>query len=115
MTPEKKFETQVKAWLKDQGCWILKTWSNGVQRKGIPDLLVCCNGCFVGIELKADNGTVTDLQKWNINHIRHAGGIAIALYPEQFKAFQKMIEFLKNGRFNAAEVSQHVFDIKGGV
>lgn len=112
MTPEKKFETQVKAYLKEQSCWILKTWSNGIQRKGIPDLLVCCNGYFLGVELKADNGKASELQKWNINHIRHAGGIAIILYPQQFKAFKAMVQQLKAGRYQAAVVSQHVFDLK---
>ena len=35
---EKQFENKVKKFLKEQGCWVLKTWSNGVQRKGVPDL-----------------------------------------------------------------------------
>ena len=51
---EKDFEKKVKQFLKEKGCWVLKTWSNGVQRQGIPDLLVCCNGFFVGVELKAE-------------------------------------------------------------
>lgn len=114
MKPEKTFETQVKGYLKDCGCWILKTWSNGVQRKGIPDLLVSCNGYFLAVELKADNGNPTDLQRWNVSHIRKSGGIAIILYPVQFKAFKKLVEQLKAGRYEAAKVSQYVFDIKSG-
>ena len=116
MTPEKKFETDVKGYLKDSGCWLLKTWSNGVQRKGVPDLLVSCNGYFLGVELKADNGNPTDLQRWNISHIRKSGGIALILYPVQFKAFKKLVEQLKAGRYEAAKISQYVFDIgiKGG-
>ena len=53
MGSEKAFEKRVKEFLKQQNCWVLKTWSNGVQRSGVPDLLVCCNGVFLGIELKA--------------------------------------------------------------
>ena len=88
---EKDFEKKVKAFLKDQGCWVLKTWSNGVQRQGIPDLLVCCNGFFVGVELKAEKGLPSDLQLWNIEEIMKAGGIAIVLYPDQFERFKDMI------------------------
>ena len=88
---EKDFENKVKAFLKDRGCWVLKTWSNGVQRQGIPDLLVCCGGYFVGVELKAENGIPTKLQMWNIEEIRRAGGIAIVLYPDQFEQFKDMI------------------------
>ena len=88
---EKDFEKKVKAFLKNRGCWVLKTWSNGVQRQGIPDLLVCCNGFFVGVELKAEKGRPSDLQLWNIEEIMKAGGIAIVLYPDQFERFKDMI------------------------
>lgn len=92
---EKQFENKVKAFLKAQGCWVLKTWSNGVQREGIPDLLVCCNGYFLGVELKAENGKPADLQLWNVDKIRQAGGIAIVLYPDQFEQFKELIQYLK--------------------
>lgn len=88
---EKAFEEKVKKFLKEQNCWVLKTWSNGVQRSGIPDLLVCCNGYFLGVELKAEKGTPSELQLWNIDKIREAGGTAIVLYPEQFEKFKEFI------------------------
>lgn len=91
---EKEFENKVKAFLKDRGCWVLKTWSNGVQRQGIPDLLVCCNGYFVGVELKAEKGRPSELQKYNIEKIRESGGIAIILYPDKFEKFQCLIDDL---------------------
>lgn len=95
MAGEKRFEEKVKAFLKEQGCWILKTWSNGVQRSGVPDLLICCNGYFLGVELKAENGKPSELQLWNIDKIREAGGIAIVLYPDQFEDFKALIEHFK--------------------
>lgn len=95
MASEKDFEKKVKAFLHEQGCWVLKTWSNGVQRKGVPDLLVCCNGYFLGVELKAANGHPSELQLWNIHEIRASGGIAIVLYPNQFDQFKEMIVGLK--------------------
>ena len=96
MAAEKTFETKVKAFLKAENCWTLKTWSNGVQRSGVPDLLICCNGYFLGVEIKAENGKPSDLQLWNIKKIRESGGIAIVLYPNQFKAFQDLIHYIKN-------------------
>lgn len=95
---EKTFEKQVKAFLKDYDCWTLKTWSNGIQREGVPDLLVCCNGFFLGVELKAAKGKPSDLQLWNVQKIREAGGIAIILYPSKFYMFQDMIKDLANDR-----------------
>ena len=95
MAAEKSYEKKVKAFLHDQECWVLKTWSNGVQRKGVPDLLVCCNGYFLAVELKAENGHPSDLQLWNIEQIRKAGGMAIVLYPDKFYMFKDLIHDLK--------------------
>lgn len=94
---EKQFEQQVKAFLKEQNCWVLKTWSNGIQREGVPDLLVCCNGNFVGIELKNERGKPSALQLWNIDEIIKSGGLAFTLYPDQFDDFKRFIFGLNNG------------------
>lgn len=109
---EKDFEKKVKDFLKLNGCWVLKTWSNGIQREGIPDLLVCCNGFFLGIELKNETGHPSELQLWNIRKIRNAKGIALVLYPDQFPQFQKLIENLIRGDFWYAIQNQEKFDRK---
>lgn len=97
---EKDFEKKVKQFLKEKGCWTLKTWSNGIQREGVPDLLVCCNGFFVGVELKAEKGHPSELQLWNIEKIRTAGGYAIVLYPDQFDDFKAFInDLIANGTY----------------
>ena len=111
MAAEKHFENKVKKFLKDNGCWVLKTWSNGVQRSGVPDLIVCCNGYFLGVELKAENGKPSELQLWNINKIRESGGIAIVLYPLQFESFKYLIVRLKGlSRSVDTEFLSELFD-----
>lgn len=104
---EKRFEMQVKQFLRSKGCWVLKTWSNGVQRDGVPDLLVCCNGYFLGVELKAQHGMPSELQKWNIDEIRKAAGIGIILYPDHFEAFKALVELLLKGGYYAAFKGQY--------
>lgn len=94
---EKQFENQVKAFLKENGCWTLKTWSNGVQREGIPDLLVCVSGYFVGVELKVKPNKASELQLYNIRGIRNAGGFAMVLYPSAFGRFKEFIYGLRGG------------------
>ena len=98
MAAEKNFENRVKKFLKDQGCWTLKTWGGGLQRSGIPDLLVCCHGHFVGVELKAPNGKPSELQLWNLVKIDDAGGFGWLLYPKTYKDFQDFIVLLKQNR-----------------
>ena len=94
---EKNFENKIKKFLKDQDCYFIKYWGGGqFTKSGVPDLLICCNGYFVAVEVKAENGKPSDLQLWNIEQIKKAGGIAMVLYPNQFEDFKKVIVSLKN-------------------
>lgn len=99
MKPEKLFESYVKAFLKSRGIWHLKTWSNGIQRAGVPDIIACCNGYFVGIEIKAENGKPSELQLYNIKRIRDNYGFAFVLYPSGFDDFKKFITDLEQDEF----------------
>ena len=93
---EKNFENKIKKFLKDQDCYYIKYWGGGqFTKSGVPDLLICCNGYFVAVEVKAENGKPSELQLWNIEQIKKAGGIAMVLYPKQFEEFKKLILSLK--------------------
>ena len=90
MAAEKNFENKVKDFLKENNCWFLKYWGGATYTKsGIPDLLVSSNGCFLGIEVKADNGEPTLLQLYNLKKIRESGGYGILLYPKDFEPFKQ--------------------------
>lgn len=99
MAAEKNFENKIKQFLKDKGAWFIKYWAGGQFTKtGIPDILACVNGYFVAIEVKGPNGKPSELQLYNIDKIRKAGGIAVVLYPDQFDKFKIMINDLANTR-----------------
>ena len=84
MAAEKNFENKVKAFLKDTGAWLLKYWGGAAYTKsGIPDLLVCSDGCFLGVEVKAPNGEPSLLQLVNLKKIRESGGYGILLYSSK--------------------------------
>ena len=90
MAAEKNLEDRVKSFLKEQGNWFIKYWGGAAYTKaGIPDLLVCSFGQFMGIELKAEKGEPTMLQLQTLKKIREAGGWSILLYPGDFQAFKK--------------------------
>lgn len=99
MGPEKTFETKVKEFLDDQGAWYVKFFANGYTKSGIPDILACVNGYFVGIEVKAASGTVKPLQEYHLKKLRKAGGFAFALYPSGFDEFKRFIYGLNCDRF----------------
>ena len=102
MAGEKNFENKIKQFLKDEGCWFVKYWAGAAfTKEGIPDLLICCNGRFIGCEVKAKNGKPSELQIYNIKKIQEAGGIAMVLYPNQFDEFKDLIRKLKRGENNS--------------
>ena len=43
---------------------------------GVPKIICCCKGRFLGLEVKLPTGTLTELQKRAIERINRAGGIA---------------------------------------
>ncbi|MFM1602052.1 VRR-NUC domain-containing protein [Helcococcus ovis] len=89
---ESNFQKQVIKFLKDKGCYVIKYWGGGKFTKaGVPDLLVCCNGKFLGVELKAPKGHPSKLQLHNLDLINKSGGIGILLYPKDFEKFKEKI------------------------
>lgn len=95
----------MKKYLKDSGAWFIKYWGGGqFTRSGIPDILCCVHGNFVALELKAQNGSPSELQLHVINEIRKSGGFAFVLYPSGFNKFKEFIENLKNDYFYEMEV-----------
>lgn len=102
MAAEKQFENKVKKFLEEQGCWFLKYWGGAAYTKaGIPDLLVCCNGHFLGVELKAPNGRPSPLQIYNLKKIDESGGYGILLYPKDFETFKGLIQALNESNISS--------------
>ena len=98
MAAEKVFEEKVKRYLKEKSCWALKYWGGGgFIRSGVPDLLVCCKGWFMGVEIKGPTGRPSDLQIHNLRKIDSAGGRAILLYPRDYDLFKCLVEDPGNG------------------
>lgn len=101
MAAEKQFENKIKIFLTTRGAWFIKYWA-GAQftKSGVPDILACVNGYFVGIEVKGPNGRPSELQLHNVRAIRNAGGFAFILYPSAYEQFTKFIDGLRREEFN---------------
>ena len=111
MAEEKNLENQVKRYLQDEGCWYIKYWAGGGPTKsGIPDLLVCCDGIFLGVELKAKKGKPTDLQLRQLHRIRDSGGLAILLFPKDLELFKNLIRGIKAEKYVMVRAIMEVFE-----
>ena len=79
-------------------------------KSGVPDILACINGYFVGIEVKAPNGKPSDLQIYNVNVINRRGGYAVILYPKDFGLFKQLTNCLNNHDKKGARKLVHIIN-----
>lgn len=81
MQPESRLVKKIRSWIESEGGVVFKIHGgdNPFQEAGIPDLLCCWYGRFVGIEVKAPGrrGGFSKLQVRNLERIEDAGGIGI--------------------------------------
>jgi Holliday junction resolvase len=104
---EKTFENKIKKFLDDRGAYFIKYWAGAQYTKsGIPDILACINGYFVGVEVKAQNGKPSEIQLFNIKKINNAGGFAFVLYPSAFDRFKTFVKNLEHDRYNRDEIPE---------
>jgi Holliday junction resolvase len=82
MTPEKKVKTKVVAILKEFDAYYFYPVAGGYGASGVPDIICCYRGRFIGIECKAGKGKTTALQEKNIAQIIATGGKAIVVNEE---------------------------------
>lgn len=78
-TPESKVKKQVVQALKERGAYYFYPVTGGWGASGVPDIVACYKGRFVGIECKAGKNKPTDLQQRNLDAIVGAGGIALVI------------------------------------
>lgn len=73
-------------YLKKDDCYVIKTSDRFTA--GIPDILICKQGKFIGIELKYGKNKPTPIQNYHLNKIKKAGGLSKVIYT-----FDEFIEF----------------------
>lgn len=75
MAAESKLQRRVIKLLKETPrCWYINVLGSAMQKAGTPDLLICCNGVFCGLELKAPGETPKVLQVKVCELIERANG-----------------------------------------
>ncbi len=79
MTPEAKVKKKVVDILKTVGAYYFFPATGGFGRSGVPDIIVCLKGQFIGLECKAGNNKPTALQERELQRIVDAGGRAFVI------------------------------------
>ena len=80
-TPEKKVKRKIVDILKQYGMYYFYPVTGGYGASGVPDIIACYNGRFIGIEVKADlkKNKPTALQQKNLSEIAQHGGVALVI------------------------------------
>ncbi len=95
MTPERKVKAKVEAILKAEDVYYFFPATHGYGRSGVPDIVACVNGHFVGIECKAGTNKPTALQVRELQRIRHANGVAVVVNEQNWDMLPELIRKLK--------------------
>ena len=86
VTPEGKVKKKVVDILKAAGAYYFFPATGGFGRSGVPDIVVCLKGQFIGIECKAGSNKPTALQENELKKIQDAGGNAFVVNEESLNA-----------------------------
>lgn len=94
MTPEAKVKKKVVETLKRLGAYYFQPVTGGFGRSGVPDLVACYKGRFIGIECKSGNKKPTALQLKNLNDIIGQGGIALVINEDNTNTLEYDLKLL---------------------
>ena len=120
MQKEKEFENEIRKYLTSKGIYHFKFWGGNFRtthgsfimtKKGVPDLICCVNGVFVGLEIKQEKGKPSKEQLDNLKHINQCGGLGFLVYPKDFKLLQICIEDLLSDNSKKDEIQQKFIKI----
>lgn len=96
-TPEKKVKDKVKAILRAEDVYFFMPATYGYGTSGVPDIVACLDGTFVGIECKAGGNKPTQLQMTNLMRIAETGGIAFVVDEHTIDLFGDHLKSLRTG------------------
>ena len=91
-TPEGEIKDQVRKVLDEIGAYYFFPAANGYGRTGIPDIIACVGGHFIGIECKAGSKQPTALQQRELNNIEKAEGTGILVNADNIDILKDILE-----------------------
>lgn len=93
---EELVKKRVKVVLSALGIYWFMPTTHGYGHSGLPDIVGCFQGWFIGIECKGDGGRTTALQDRELERIRAAGGFAMVITPDNVDTLAHLLEiFIK--------------------
>ncbi len=92
MRNEGHVKAEVKKLLTAIGAWYTMPFQAGYTQAGVPDILVCWRGRFVGIETKFGYNKPTALQERQLQAIQDAGGVSLVVSEKNIEQLYTLLE-----------------------
>lgn len=81
--PEARLQRRIQDAIKLEGYFVFKVHGSEYMMAGLPDLIVCAHGLFIGLEVKMPGEKPSNTQVHVHGKIRAAGGVARVVYTPQ--------------------------------
>jgi hypothetical protein len=81
--PEARLQRKIQDAIKLQGYFVFKVHGSEFMMAGLPDLIVCAHGLFIGLEVKMPGQQPSVVQRHVHGKIHSAGGVARVVYTPQ--------------------------------
>jgi len=98
MTPESKVKRRVTKILQKFGAYYFSPVTGGFGRSGVPDIVVCYQGVFIGIECKAGDNKPTALQLKNLEDIHTNGGWGMIVNEDTAEDVESVLIYINHLR-----------------
>jgi len=98
MTPESKVKRRVTKILQKFGAYYFSPVTGGFGRSGVPDIVVCYQGVFIGIECKAGGNKPTALQLKNLEDIHTNGGWGMIVNEDTVEDVESVLIYIDHLR-----------------
>lgn len=108
MTPENKVKRNVRMILSDHEAYVITPSTGGYGASGVPDIVACIDGIFIGIECKTKGNKPTKLQLKNLQKIVDAGGFAAVVDQTGLGILSLKLSVIFNT--SAIVVPNHILD-----
>ena len=97
-TPETKVKRAVVKILDAHQAYHFFPATHGYGRSGVPDIVACFKGKFIGIECKAGKGVPTALQLRELKSIEEAGGISMVIREDTLDLLTTTLDNLTSSK-----------------
>ena len=90
---EQDYQKKIVKYLESRGAYVVKVVA--ASKKGVPDILACYNGNFLGIEVKTPTtrANVSQLQEYNLRQIDKAKGYSgVAVTVDDVKILLDLLD-----------------------